>query len=107
MLDQLRLRMALFLAPELRPDLRVAAPAEDDPILLPIWDSAHRPAWWRNAGLRRFLFQAHRKVTLAQARAEALARFGPVTPTTSSICRFWQRLDALQVQAPFNPSFKE
>jgi hypothetical protein len=96
----LRRRLALWLCPEL------AAPqtATSEHLL---WRGAQRPAWWRHTALRAFLTQAHRQMTIADAVAEARRRFGDAAPASSSVQRYWQRLDALQQGATPSPATPE
>ena len=69
----------------------------DLPIDLPLWGAEFsRPRWWGNKELRVFLTASHRKLTMAETRAEALRRFGKCVPSQSALHRYWQRLDALQ-----------
>ena len=60
----------------------------------PIWP--RRPRWWGNAELRVFLTASHRKLTMVEARSEAVLRFGEGVPSLSALHRYWQRLDALR-----------
>ena len=93
-LAPLRRRLALWLCPDLAPP---PAPLPVDPIDLPLWDAEFaRPRWWGNAELRVFLTASHRKLTMAEARSEALRRFGEGVPSLSALHRYWQRLDALR-----------
>ena len=101
-LAPLRRRLALWLCPDLAP---LPAPMPVDPIDLPLWDAAfNRPRWWGNADLRVFLTASHRKLTMAETRAEALLRFGDCVPSLSALHRYWQRLDALRDAAPTQSS---
>ena len=100
----LRRGLALWLCPELAPP---PAPLPVDPIDLPLWGAEFsRPRWWGNVELRVFLTASHRNLTMAEARAEAVLRFGEGVPSLSAIHRYWQRLDALRDAAgtPMQPA---
>ena len=60
---------------------------------LPIWLNGRRPGWWPHMELRAFLTISHRQMLLKDCHAEALAKFGAVTPSISGLHRYWQRLD--------------
>ena len=60
---------------------------------LPVWGNGRRPPWWANLDMRRFLTNAHRQMTLQEARDKAVQVFGTGVPSTSSIHRYWARLD--------------
>lgn len=59
----------------------------------PLWKSGRRPKGFENVAMRQFLTDAHRQMTLKQARDEAARRFGDAAPSMSSIQRYWARLD--------------
>ncbi len=59
----------------------------------PIWKNGRRPAWWSDIGIRRFLTDAHRQMTLEEVVREGRARFGERFPSRSAAHTYWQRLD--------------
>ncbi|MBW8285788.1 MAG: helix-turn-helix transcriptional regulator [Rhizobium sp.] len=62
----------------------------------PIWSNGHRPKWWSHVGVRAVLTSAHRQMTLQGAAERVRHLFGPAqVPSSSSIHRYWQRLDVL------------
>jgi len=62
----------------------------------PIWSNGHRPKWWSHIGVRAVLTSAHRQMTLEGAMQRVRHLFGPAqVPSSSSVHRYWQRLDAL------------
>lgn len=98
---RVRLALARIIAPEVFNDLA----GTEVPGLhltaahLPQWKSGRRPDWWSNVGLREFLTEAHRQMTLAEARDEARRRFG-VAPSITAIQRYWALLDKVRGTTP-------
>lgn len=81
-----------------QPAAPVGLPGRGDDVLarlahLPVWKNGRRPAWWSDIGIRRFLTEAHRQMTLAEAVARGRERFGPDFPSKSAVHTYWQRLD--------------
>jgi hypothetical protein len=61
---------------------------------LPLWRNGRRPAFWSDFEVRSFLTEAHRQMTLKEARGVSLDRFGPArSPSLSAIHRYWALLD--------------
>ena len=66
---------------------------------LPVWRNGRRPGFWSDIEVRTFLTAMHRQVTIAEARAASIERYGPErTPSQSSLHRYWMALD--QVSGP-------
>lgn len=59
-------------------------------------DEPYRPGWWDNLDLRVFLTAAHDRITMTEARAEAVLLFSEGVPSLAEIHRYWQHLDALR-----------
>jgi len=107
-LRSLRRRLALWICPE----LGIPALPTVDTRRLKLFPTNRAPDWWFNVEIRDFLTAAHRQMTIADARAAAVARFGQRVPSLSSIQRYWARLDAVATSAAPdtlspNPTSKE
>jgi hypothetical protein len=59
---------------------------------LPIWKNGHRPDWWGDEKLRKFLTTSHRQMTITQCCAEVERRFNRPF-SRSSLQRYWALLD--------------
>lgn len=56
----------------------------------------HKPHFWHDVEVRRFLIAEHGFMTMDMARAQTVRRFGTDrAPSRTAIGRFWQALDKL------------
>lgn len=60
----------------------------------PFFGNGRRPNFWPDAEVRRFVFEAHRQMTIETCRAVCAEKFGPSrTPSKSALSRFWCVVD--------------
>jgi len=73
----------------------IDADLRDMEVLLgPYFGNGRRPNFWPDADVRRFVFAAHRQMTIETCRAACAERFGPArTPSKSAVGRFWCVID--------------
>lgn len=81
---------ARLLRLEQRLDMLQPGPREDEIKFA----TGHRPKFWYDVEVREAMIALRRQATIADARSQLLAKFGPQrTPSASAIGRFWQTLD--------------
>jgi len=67
---------------------------EMEAALGPYFGNGRRPNFWPDAEVRRFVFAAHRQMTIENCRAVCAEKFGPDrTPSKSALSRFWCVVD--------------
>lgn len=57
-----------------------------------VWPSGHRPDWWGDLALRKFVTDSHRQMTIIQCCAEVERRFNRPF-SRSTLQRYWALLD--------------
>ncbi len=64
---------------------------------LPMWKNGHRPDWWGDVALRKFVTDSHRQMTIAACCAEVERRFNRPF-SRSTLQRYWALLDRARAE---------
>lgn len=62
-----------------------------------VWPSSHRPDWWGDLALRKFVTASHRQMTIIECCAEVQRRFNRPF-SRSTLQRYWALLDKAQAE---------